>query len=138
VQQVLVNLVVNAQQALELVPAPRQLWLQTFVQNGMVSIVVADNGPGVPVALRGQIFEPFFTTKSVGKGTGLGLSQIFGFAHQSGGEVGIDSQVGKGTTVSSYLPRTDAKASNVRAHPAMQARTEEDLTVPGAHPARRR
>jgi CheY-like chemotaxis protein len=80
-----------------------------------------------------RAFEPFFTTKEVGKGTGLGLSQLFGFAHQSGGEVGIESQVGKGTTVSIYLPRTEAAAaSNVRTHPAMQARAEEEPTVPGA------
>ena len=69
-----------------------------------------------------RAFEPFFTTKPVGKGTGLGLSQIFGFAHQSGGEVGIESEVGKGTTVSIYLPRTEA-AAPVRLHPAAQ-RTE--------------
>jgi CheY-like chemotaxis protein len=93
---------------------------------------VTDTGCGMTPEVKERAFEPFFTTKSVGKGTGLGLSQIFGFAHQSGGEVGIDSQVGKGTTVSIYLPRTDAKASNVRAHPAMQARADEDLTVPGA------
>jgi CheY-like chemotaxis protein len=95
-------------------------------------IEVTDTGCGMTPEVKERAFEPFFTTKSVGKGTGLGLSQIFGFAHQSGGEVGIDSQVGKGTTVSIYLPRTDATASNIRAHPAMQARTEEDLTVPGA------
>jgi CheY-like chemotaxis protein len=82
--------------------------------------------------VKERAFEPFFTTKAVGKGTGLGLSQIFGFAHQSGGEVGIESTVGKGTTVSIYLPRTEAQASNVRAHPAMQAKAEEDMTVPGA------
>ncbi|HTG79813.1 MAG TPA: ATP-binding protein [Sphingomicrobium sp.] len=95
-------------------------------------IEVTDTGCGMTPEVKERAFEPFFTTKSVGKGTGLGLSQIFGFAHQSGGEVGIDSQVGKGTTVSIYLPRTDAKASNIRTHPAMQARAEEDLTVPGA------
>jgi CheY-like chemotaxis protein len=77
-----------------------------------------------------RAFEPFFTTKPVGKGTGLGLSQIFGFAHQSGGEVGIESQVGKGTIVSIYLPRTEVAAS-VRVHPAVQ-RSEADAHVPGA------
>jgi signal transduction histidine kinase/CheY-like chemotaxis protein len=96
-------------------------------------IEVTDTGCGMTPEVKERAFEPFFTTKAVGKGTGLGLSQIFGFAHQSGGEVGIESEVGKGTTVSIYLPRTDVEApSNVRAHPAMQARAEEDLTVPGA------
>src|SRR5205823_11201241 len=68
--------------------------------------------------------------KPVGKGTGLGLSQIFGFAHESGGEVGIESQVGKGTTVSIYLPRTEV-AAPVRIHPAAQ-RTDRDVHVAGA------
>jgi CheY-like chemotaxis protein len=77
-----------------------------------------------------RAFEPFFTTKPVGKGTGLGLSQIFGFAHQSGGEVGIESEVGRGTSVSIYLPRTEV-AAPVRIHPAAQ-RTSSDAHVPGA------
>ena len=93
---------------------------------------VADTGCGMTPEVKERAFEPFFTTKAVGKGTGLGLSQIFGFAHQSGGEVGIHSEVGKGTTVSIYLPRTDAAANNVRVHPAMQMRTDEEMTVPGA------
>ena len=95
-------------------------------------IEVSDNGCGMTAEVRERAFEPFFTTKAVGKGTGLGLSQLFGFAHQSGGEVGIDSEVGKGTTVSIYLPRTEAAASNVRAHPAMQGKADKDITVPGA------
>ncbi|HVF37143.1 MAG TPA: ATP-binding protein [Sphingomicrobium sp.] len=96
-------------------------------------IEVTDTGCGMTPEVRERAFEPFFTTKEVGKGTGLGLSQIFGFAHQSGGEVGIESEPGEGTTVSIYLPRTSAGADNVRAHPAMQARSEqEDVTVPGA------
>ena len=95
-------------------------------------IEVTDTGCGMTPEVRERAFEPFFTTKAVGKGTGLGLSQLFGFAHQSGGEVGIESEVGKGTTVSIYLPRTEAAASNVRTHPAVQAKAEEDLTVPGA------
>ena len=62
-----------------------------------VKISVTDTGCGMPPEVLERAFEPFFTTKPVGKGTGLGLSQIFGFAHQSGGEVGIESQVGRGT-----------------------------------------
>jgi signal transduction histidine kinase len=95
-------------------------------------IEVTDTGCGMTPEVKERAFEPFFTTKEVGKGTGLGLSQIFGFAHQSGGEVGIESEVGKGTTVSIYLPRTDAQVSNVRQHPAVHMRSDEEMTVPGA------
>jgi signal transduction histidine kinase len=95
-----------------------------------VKISVVDTGCGMTPEVLDRAFEPFFTTKPVGKGTGLGLSQIFGFAHQSGGEVGIESKVGKGTTVSIYLPRTEAPAQ-VRIHPAVQ-RTDTDVRVPGA------
>ncbi len=96
-----------------------------------VRISVTDTGCGMTPEVMERAFEPFFTTKPVGKGTGLGLSQIFGFAHQSGGEVGIESQLGKGTTVSIYLPRTSAAESTVRLHPAMQ-RVDSEATVPGA------
>lgn len=93
-------------------------------------ISVTDSGCGMTGEVLERAFEPFFTTKPVGKGTGLGLSQIFGFAHQSGGEVGIESEVGKGTTVSIYLPRTEAVAP-VRLH-ANQDRPDSDARVPGA------
>jgi signal transduction histidine kinase len=96
-----------------------------------VRISVTDTGCGMPPDVLDRAFEPFFTTKPVGKGTGLGLSQIFGFAHQSGGEVGIESQVGQGTTVSIYLPRTEA-AAPVRLHPAAQRMENADLHVAGA------
>ena len=95
-----------------------------------VKISVTDTGCGMPPDVLERAFEPFFTTKPVGKGTGLGLSQIFGFAHESGGEVGIESEVGRGTTVAIYLPRTEV-AAPVRLHPAAQ-RTERDVHVPGA------
>jgi signal transduction histidine kinase/CheY-like chemotaxis protein len=97
-----------------------------------VRISVGDTGCGMTQEVLEHAFEPFFTTKPVGKGTGLGLSQIFGFAHQSGGEVGIQSAVGEGTTVSIYLPRT-AAAAPVRLHPAAQRTSANaDAHVPGA------
>jgi len=95
-----------------------------------VKISVSDTGCGMTQEVLDRAFEPFFTTKPVGKGTGLGLSQIFGFAHQSGGEVGIESDLGKGTTVSIYLPRTEA-AAPVRIHPAVQ-RADSEARVAGA------
>ncbi len=69
------------------------------------TIAVTDTGCGMAPDVVARAFDPFFTTKSVGKGTGLGLSQIFGFVRQSGGEVGIASHPGAGTTVTLYLPR---------------------------------
>ena len=97
-----------------------------------VSISVTDTGCGMTPEVLEHAFEPFFTTKPVGKGTGLGLSQIFGFAHQSGGEVGIESQVGRGTTVSIFLPRTEAAAASVRLHPAVQRAADSDAHIAGA------
>ena len=95
-----------------------------------LKISIADEGCGMSDEVRERAFEPFFTTKPVGKGTGLGLSQIFGFAHQSEGEVGIESVIGKGTTVSLYLPRTKAIAP-IRIQPQSNGRVLEP-TVPGA------
>ena len=96
-----------------------------------VRISVSDTGCGMAPDVLERAFEPFFTTKPVGKGTGLGLSQIFGFAHESGGEVGIESKVGKGTVVSIYLPRTEA-AATVRLHAGALRTETADVHVPGA------
>ena len=74
--------------------------------NGFVSITVADDGCGMPPELINKVFEPFFTTKDVGHGTGLGLSQVYGFTKQSGGAVVAESEVGRGTTFTLYLPRS--------------------------------
>ena len=88
-----------------------------------VCIVVTDNGTGMDAATLAKAFDPFFTTKPLGQGTGLGLSMIYGFAHQSGGEVKIQSQLGKGTIVKLYLPRYLGEAD--AADPAIDGKTAE-------------
>ena len=72
----------------------------------MVRLSIRDTGVGVAPDMIGRLFEPFFTTKAVGKGTGLGLSQVYGFARASGGEVGVDSVLGEGTTIWLRIPRS--------------------------------
>ncbi|MGB3199950.1 MAG: PAS domain-containing protein, partial [Nodosilinea sp.] len=71
-----------------------------------VKIIVSDSGQGIHPDHLSQVFEPFFTTKELGRGTGLGLSMVYGFVKQSGGHVAIYSELGQGTTVNLYLPRT--------------------------------
>jgi signal transduction histidine kinase/ActR/RegA family two-component response regulator len=138
-ENAIVNLAVNARDAMDGTGTMRISTQNVTVAANEVGdirpgeylrISVADTGCGMSPEVLERAFEPFFTTKPVGKGTGLGLSQIFGFAHQSGGEVGIESEPGKGTTVSIYLPRTSA-AEPVRLHQVSQ-RPDADIHVPGA------
>jgi PAS domain S-box-containing protein len=78
-----------------------------------VSITVSDTGTGIAPELQARIFEPFFTTKPFGTGSGLGLSMVFGFARQSGGDIRLVSDVGKGTRVTLLLPRASGTVSAV-------------------------
>jgi len=85
--QVLVNLLVNAQQALTGQPEPRRVTLQAGASGEHVTLRVADNGPGVPADIRARIFDPFFTTKAEGAGTGVGLSVSRAIVREHGGEL---------------------------------------------------
>ena len=115
-----VNMAVNARDAMDGegrltirvdvvgdIPAARG---RPTVPGPFVAVAVADTGCGIRADQLERIFEPFYTTKEVGKGTGLGLAQVFGFAKQSGGEVTVESEPGRGTTFVLYLPQVPAVA----------------------------
>jgi CheY-like chemotaxis protein len=114
----LVNLVINARDAM---PDGGAVTIRAtnvtieaddiLTPGDYVAVSVEDTGVGIPADVVAHVFDPFFTTKPVGKGTGLGLSQVHGFAHQAGGTVTIDSELGKGTTFTMYLPRGAAGAT---------------------------
>ena len=79
-----------------------------------VAFAVEDNGEGMRPEVAARAFEPFYTTKEIGKGSGLGLSMVYGFAKQSGGGVHIESAVGRGTSVTLYLPTASFTAENAQ------------------------
>ena len=85
-----------------------------------VRIAIADQGCGMAPDLQAKVFDPFFTTKAVGSGTGLGLSQVYGFVQAAGGDVAIDSTLGRGTTLTLWLPRS-RDTTRVVAQPAQPA-----------------
>lgn len=134
-EQILINLVVNARDAMQqggqITIGTRNLNLDDhFVllnpgatTGATVVISVEDTGSGMPEAVRERIFEPFFTTKEPGRGTGLGLSTVYGIVKQSGGYINVASEPGRGTMISVFLPRTDATVA---------ASSDQDKLVPTA------
>ncbi len=133
IEQVLMNLVVNARDAM---PRGGRLTVETAnVEGGAecahsaaknptgcyVLLAVSDTGCGMDADTQSHIFDPFFTTKEEGKGTGLGLSTVHGIVSQHSGYIGVSSELGKGTCFSIYLPRV---AENSPAAPARKASTE--------------
>ena len=141
----LINLVVNARDAMPgggtITIAAKNLRLQSEdTPDGLcgefVALTVTDTGCGIEADILPKVFEPFFTTKQLDKGTGLGLSQVYGLTRQSGGTVTIASQLGNGTSVTMFLPRTHrplSEASTAAAEPARGGETvllvEDDLEV---------
>ena len=108
-ESAVLNLIVNARDALpdggDIVVASSNVDEPGGLTQS-VAISVSDNGTGIDAHTLERAFEPFFTTKDVGKGSGLGLSQVYGFAREAGGDVKIDTEVGRGTTVTLTLPRS--------------------------------
>lgn len=114
----LINISVNARDAmggegtltLELIggqPMPK-IRGHAGSDSAFAAVSISDTGSGIPPEVLPRVFEPFFTTKEIGKGTGLGLSQVFGFAKQSGGDVDVTSELGRGSSFTLYLPQVEA------------------------------
>lgn len=128
-QQVFLNLLANAEQALAERQGERCVLIRSEAAPSAVRIAVADNGPGIPRDLLRRVFDPFFTTKAVGQGTGLGLSICYGIVREHGGRIWAESEPGKGATFFVELPVRHAGATPP-APPAPQlARTCRILVV---------
>ena len=143
-ENALLNLCINARDAM---PTGGRLTIETanfLVDDRMaregdmlpgqyVALSVSDTGLGMTSDVKARAFDPFFTTKPLGAGTGLGLSMIYGFAKQSGGQVRIYSEVGRGTTVCLYFPRfvgvTESVMSSAAPAAARQAAPGESVLV---------
>jgi signal transduction histidine kinase/DNA-binding response OmpR family regulator len=121
----LMNLVINARDAMPdggaIVVSAENRTVSTagpdLAGGDYVVLSVEDTGKGIPAELLPKVMEPFFTTKDVGRGTGLGLSTVYGFARQSGGGLRIYSEVGKGTSVELWLPRSKGQPQGLEQQP---------------------
>ncbi|MGK9171563.1 response regulator [Inquilinus limosus] len=109
--QVFLNLIVNAQHALALVPGPRRIRITGHAEAGDVVIAISDNGPGMDAEVQRRAFEPFFTTKPQGMGTGIGLAVSRGIVEAHGGSLTLASSVGRGATFTVRLPAAPSAQS---------------------------
>ncbi|HEY8549037.1 MAG TPA: ATP-binding protein [Vicinamibacterales bacterium] len=128
-QQVLLNLLVNAEQALISSTGHGTIVVRTWhdAERDVVLLEVADDGPGVPEDALSRIFDPFFTTKEVGKGTGLGLTVVYAIVQEHGGRIVAESAPGQGATFRVELP-----TGTVRQGPRPAAPAKADAPVAGA------
>ncbi|HEX7130429.1 MAG TPA: response regulator, partial [Rhodanobacteraceae bacterium] len=133
----LMNLAINARDAMpeggSICISGRNATIGSDDETGLapgdyVAVSVADTGSGIPAELLDRVAEPFFTTKAVGKGTGLGLSMVYGFAQQSGGTLRIESELGRGTCVTIWLPRAPEEAAATAGDAT--SKTGEDASRP--------
>jgi len=109
--QVFVNLLANAAQAIE---DRGEVRIETDGSNGDTVVAIHDTGCGIPAGDLTRLFEPFFTTKPAGEGTGLGLWMVKKIVEESGGNVDVDSEVGRGTTFTIRFPNAQAEKDDVR------------------------
>jgi signal transduction histidine kinase len=116
INQVFINLLVNAAQSLE---NRGEIKVRTWAENDQVLVSIADNGCGMPPAVQAKIFEPFFTTKGDGTGTGLGMSISHEIVMKHGGEIKVDSVPGEGTTFLVRLPVNHSLADHENEQPAL-------------------
>jgi len=145
IEQVIINMAVNARDAMPQggslsittsnmsLRAPLRREHEEVPAGDWVVIEIADNGTGIPPEIVGRIFDPFFSTKEVGKGTGLGLSTCYGIVKQTGGYIFVDTEVGRGTKFSIYLPRhvrSAAEQAEVQKQEAAE-KVAPDLTGAG-------
>src|SRR5262245_46104840 len=127
-QQVFLNLIVNADQAMIDAHGKGLLRLSTRSETGKILIFFSDDGPGIPRENLRRIFEPFFTTKQVGKGTGLGLSICQGIIGEHGGRIDVVSTIGRGSTFIIELPvqrweqEPAPDTGSIRLHPVSRKR----------------
>ena len=123
IKQILLNLVINAEQAMLSSHGRGTLVVRTWFDQarGCVLIEINDDGPGVPAEVQSRIFDPFFTTKEVGKGTGLGLSVAYALAKEHAGRIWLRSEGGAGTSFCVELPVTMPAAEPAAGQPSAQS-----------------
>ena len=118
--QVLLNLIINAQQSLQDRPPPRSIIIRTRFDAGanLLRVTVADNGPGIPAHLRARVFEPYFTTKPTGVGTGVGLAVSLGIVEAHGGTLTVDCPASGGAVFTIMLPVNAVEAAGADPGPS--------------------